>query len=111
MIKAQESYVLQGSIQNTESSGYEQKFTGIQVHKPSVSQIEKRDREQAAEDAWPHDTKLPRGWREAQVRRTQMLPFQLPMEGKNKASPVLNEISANTSPSSEPELPLMHIMG
>lgn len=34
-----------------------------------------------------------------------------PWKGKNKASPVLNEISPNTPPSSEPELPLMHIKG
>lgn len=81
LIKAQESHVLQGSIQNTESSGYEQKFTGIQVHK-TLCLIDRENREQAAEDAWPHDTKLPRGWREAQVRRTQMLLLQLPMEGK-----------------------------
>lgn len=34
-----------------------------------------------------------------------------PWKGKNKASPALNEISPNTSLSSEPELPLMHIKG
>lgn len=69
------SRTLKAGDMNRNSQGF--KYTNH-----SVSQIEKTDREQAAENAWPCDTKLPRGWREAQVRRTQMLPLQLPMERK-----------------------------